>query len=107
MITRIEITAGEKTDRVVNSTTVQSLLYGGPAKDILEGGSSGDILTGGPGADVVKGMDGDDLLQARDLTSDTTINCDGGSAPGFADRVDLDLQPKDSAVSGCEHQRRY
>ena len=92
---------------MVNSTTVQSDLYGGPAKDSLQGGSSGDILTGGPAADVIKGMNGSDLLQARDLTSDQTINCDGGATPGSADRADLDLLPKDSAVSGCEHKRRY
>ena len=45
----------------------------------------------------MKGMNGNDQLLARDLTSDTTINCDGGGSPGTADKADLDLLPKDSA----------
>jgi hypothetical protein len=54
-------------------------------------------------------MNGDDLLLARDLVSDQAINCDGGTAPGSADRADLDLLPKDpnSVVTGCETKRRY
>ncbi|MGH2965428.1 MAG: hypothetical protein ACRDMH_08605 [Solirubrobacterales bacterium] len=106
LITRIQVTARDDADRVVNSTTVQSDLYGGPANDTLQGGASGDILVAGPGTDVMKGMDGDDLLRAADLVSDAAINCDGGTAPGSADRADLDLLPKDSAVSGCETRRR-
>ena len=45
---------------------------------------------------MMKGMNGNDLLLARDLTSDTPINCDGGiGTPGHADKADLDLLPKD------------
>ncbi len=53
-------------------------------------------------------MNGSDELRARDLTSDATINCDGGSAPGGADKADLDLLPSDpnSAVIGCETKTR-
>ena len=107
--TQIQITAGGESDRVVNSTAIQSALYGGPKQDTLEGGSSGDLLDGGPGADVLRGMNGDDLLQARDLSSDAKIDCDGGSTPGSTDRADLDLFPRDpnSRVSGCENRRRY
>jgi hypothetical protein len=107
--TRIQITAGSEPDRVVNSTAISGALYGGPKPDVLEGGSAGDLLDGGPGADTLRGMDGDDLIQARDLRSDASIDCDGGSAPGPADRADLDQLPKDpnSRVSGCETKRRY
>jgi hypothetical protein len=45
------------------------------------------------------------LLRARDLASDTLINCDGAiGTPGHADKVDLDMLPKDprSKVKGCE-----
>ena len=71
---------------------------------MLIGGSSKDTLTGGPDADVLKGMNGNDLLLARDLGSETTIHCDGGGAPGGADRAELDPLPNDpdSAVTGCE-----
>ena len=43
----------------------------------------------------MSGMNGNDELFARDLNSDTTINCDGGTTPGGADKADLDLLPKD------------
>ena len=54
-------------------------------------------------------MNGNDQLLARDLTSDTTINCDGGNAPGSADKADLDVLPKDpnSVVQGCETKTRH
>jgi hypothetical protein len=60
------------------------------------------------GADVFKGRNGSDDLRARDLTSDRTIDCDGGNAPGGADKADLDLLPSDpnSAVIGCETKTR-
>ena len=50
-------------------------------------------------------MNGNDQLLARDLTSDTTIDCGGGSA----DKADLDLLPNDpnSAVIGCETKTRH
>jgi hypothetical protein len=41
---------------------------------------------------MMKGMSGNDLLRARDLTSDTLINCDGTLNPGSAD---LDKLPKE------------
>ena len=52
----------------------------------------------------MKGMNGNDVLMARDMISDTLINCDGGiGTPGNADKADLDLLPKDpnSVVTGC------
>ncbi len=94
---------------MVNSTPVQSWLNGGAANDTLTGGSDADTLIGGPGADVLKGMNGSDLLSARDMTSDTTINCDGGiGTPGSADKAILDQLPKDpnSIVRGCETKTR-
>ena len=108
-IDRVQITAADETDRVANSTAVQSLLYGGSGRDTLQGGSSGDLVKGGPGADLIKGMDGSDLLLARDLVSDQTVDCDGGTTAGSADRADLDLFPKDpnAVVKGCETKRRY
>ena len=47
----------------------------------------------------------DDQVMARDLTSDTTIDCGGGAA----DKADLDVLPKDpnSAVIGCEAKTRH
>jgi hypothetical protein len=55
------------------------------------------------------GRNGNDDLRARDLTSDTTINCDGGNAPGGADKADLDLLPMDpnSVVTNCETTTRH
>ena len=73
------------------------------------GGSANDTLTGAEGSDGLYGMNGDDQLFARDSTSDQIIKCDGGSAPGSADKADLDLLPKDpdSAVVGCETKTRH
>ena len=107
-IARIQVTSADGIDQVVNSTVVQSSLNGGSANDTLTGGPSKDSLTGGAGADVMKGMNGNDLLFARDMTSDSTINCDGGiGTPGSADKADLDLLPKDPAASGCESKTRH
>jgi Ca2+-binding RTX toxin-like protein len=94
---------------VTNSTAVKSSLNGGAANDVLTGGSANDNLIGAAGADIFKGMNGNDQLFARDLTSDTTINCDGGTTPGTADKADLDLLPKDpnSKVIGCETKTRH
>ena len=108
-IVRIRVLSSGETDKVTNSTAVQSSLYGGDGNDTLTGGPGPDMLTGGAGADVMKGMNGNDQLFARDLTSDTMINCDGGNSPGTADKADLDLLPKDpnSVVNGCETKTRH
>ena len=108
-ITLIQVSSLGQIDQVVNSTAIPSSLVGGAANDVLTGGAGPDSLTGGVGADVLKGMNGNDQLFARDLVSDTTINCDGGSAPGGADTADLDLLPKDpdSAVTNCETKTRH
>jgi RTX calcium-binding nonapeptide repeat (4 copies)/Bacterial Ig-like domain/Glycosyl hydrolase catalytic core len=104
----IRALAGDQADQVTNSTAFVSALNGGLGDDTLTGGSAKDTLTGAAGADVMMGMNGNDLLEGRDLTSDRTINCDGGGTPGRADKADLDLLPKDpnSVVSGCETKTR-
>jgi Ca2+-binding RTX toxin-like protein len=110
VVARVQVSAGDQGDRVTNSTGVQSSLYGGKGGDALIGGSGSDLLKGGPAADTVRGMDGDDQLRARDLTSDTLINCDGGTGtPGVADRANLDKLPRDpgSVVQGCESMIRH
>jgi len=48
-------------------------------------------------------MNGNDELFARDLVSDTTIDCGGGNA----DKADMDVLPTDSSVSGCEIPTRH
>ena len=108
-ITLIRVLAGDQADQVTNSTSVQSALNGGPANDTLIGGFAKDTLTGAAGADVMRGMNGNDLLMARDLVSDQAVNCDGGGAPGAADKADLDLLPLDpnSRVTGCETRTRH
>ena len=94
--------AGQQADRVVNSSGLPSSLYGGAGNDLLIGGAAGDILNGGAGVDVLQGLDGNDLLKARDGTSDTRIDCGGGS-----DKADLDLLPLDPNVQGCETKTRH
>ena len=105
-ISVIQVNARDQTDKVVNGTAIGSVLYGRGANDTLVGGSKTDSLTGGAGADVMKGKNGSDQLFARDLTNDTTIDCDGGNTPGVADTAELDLLPKDSSVMGCETVNR-
>jgi tripartite motif-containing protein 71 len=106
-VTLVKVTSGGSTDQVQNSTALPSTLSGGPANDVLVGGTHADTLIGGTGADRMKGMNGNDRLLARDLASDMSINCDGGTHPGSADSADLDLLPKDSAVFGCETKKRH
>ena len=106
-IALIRVFSGDEADQAVNSTAVRSALNGAAAADTLIGGSGADTLTGGGGADVLRGMDGNDELLGRDLTSDTTIDCDGGSAPGAADKADLDTLPRDSSPLGCETVTRH
>lgn len=108
-ITQIRVSSGAGTDRIVDSVPLPAILSGGAANDVLTGGPKADTIIGGGGADTMKGMNGNDLLRARDLISDTLINCDGGPTPGTADTADLDLAPKDpnSVVLGCETKTRH
>jgi hypothetical protein len=109
-IARVQVTVGDRADRVVNSTGVQSSLYGEDGSDVLIGGRGKDIVVGGGNPDVMKGGNGNDRLLAHDHTSDTTINCDGGiGTPGHADSAELDRLPKDpnSVISGCETKTRH
>ncbi len=105
-ITQINVSSGDRADRVENiETGIPSSLNGGAGGDRLIGeGSAADTLTGGPGVDVLNGRGGSDLLSARDLRSDATIDCGGGT-----DKADLDLLPKDpgSRVLGCETKTRH
>ena len=98
----MQVIAGGRADRVVNSTDRRSSLYGGARDDVLEGGAVDDILVGGTGADVLSGMAGDDLLRAHDGGSDGSIDCGGDS-----DMADLDLLPDDAKVHGCEVKTRH
>ncbi len=100
----VKVTAGDRADRVVNSTAVKSFLIGGKGNDVLTGGSANDALVGAAGADAFSGMNGNDQLFARDFTSDRTINCGGGTA----DKAGLDVLPKDpnSVITGCETRTR-
>jgi Ca2+-binding RTX toxin-like protein len=106
---RIQVASGALTDRIVDSVSLPGLLNGGTANDVITGSPAPDTITGGGGADTLRGMNGNDLLRARDLISDTAIDCDGGANPGTADRADLDLAPKDpnSIVTGCETKTRH
>jgi DNA-binding beta-propeller fold protein YncE len=107
-VTLIRASSADLADKVANSTGIKGSLFGGKGPDTLLGSSGADVLTGGPDPDVMKGMNGSDQLLARDGTSDTTINCDGGNAPGAADRAFLDPLPDDpsSVVTGCETKDR-
>jgi hypothetical protein len=104
-ITVIHVSSGDQTDQVTNSTALRSSLFGEAANDRLTGGSVKDTMFGGPGADVFKGMNGADDLRARDLTSDTSIDCGGGTG----DKADLDKLPADPdpVVISCETKTRH
>jgi hemolysin type calcium-binding protein len=103
----VNVSSGTATDRILNSSPLAITFDGGAGDDALTGGPRADTLTGGPGSDVMQGKNGNDTLKGRDLTSDAAINCDGGTTPGTADKANLDLLPKDSAVSGCESVTRH
>jgi hypothetical protein len=108
-ITLVKVASGAGNDRVRNATSLPSSINGGGGSDTLIGGTAADTITGGPGADIFQGGNGNDTLLARDLATDTAINCDGGTKPGTADKAGLDLLPKDpnSIVLGCETKTRH
>jgi hypothetical protein len=106
-VSTIVILSADMPDKITSSTAMKTSLNGGGSSDMLLGGPGPDTLIGGPGADVMKGMNGNDALQARDGVSDTTLNCDGGTSPAANDSADMDKLPKDSKVTGCEHQTRH
>lgn len=108
-VTAVKVTSADGIDRIRNTTALRSTLLGGPDSDLLFGGTGNDTLNGGPAADSFRGGNGNDTLLAHDLTSDTAINCDGGTNPGTADKADLDLLPKDpdAIVTGCETKTRH
>jgi Ca2+-binding RTX toxin-like protein len=68
----------------------------------LTGGAGDDTLDGGLGADVLLGLNGDDVLLALDGVADTTLDCDGGDAPGTADSASIDPGGLDPVPVGCE-----
>jgi lysophospholipase L1-like esterase len=103
-VKRIEVSAGDLPDRVVNSTGIPSALDGGAANDILIGGSAPDTLTGGPAPDVLKGLGGNDQLLLHDGISDESIDCGAGAADfAVLDRLPLD---PNTTVKGCESKER-
>jgi Ca2+-binding RTX toxin-like protein len=104
-IALIQVSSTNQTDKVTNLTAVKSSLYGGAANDLLTGGPGPDTLIGAAGRDVLMGLNGKDDLRARDLISDTTIDCGAGTS----DKADLDVPPRDpeSAVIDCETKTRH
>ncbi|HKH13463.1 MAG TPA: hypothetical protein VKA47_02290, partial [Solirubrobacterales bacterium] len=108
-ITKIQVASGAGIDRIVDTVPLPGILSGGAGNDVLTGSPRSDTIIGGGGADTMRGMNGNDLLLARDLTSDTLINCNGGATPGTADVADLDLASidQDSVVLGCETKTRH
>jgi RTX calcium-binding nonapeptide repeat (4 copies) len=106
-VSTVVILSADMPDKITSSTAMKTSLNGGGSSDMLLGGPGPDTLIGGPAADVMKGMNGNDALQARDGVADTTLNCDGGTSPAANDSADMDKLPKDSKVTGCEHQTRH
>jgi hypothetical protein len=108
-ITQVMVSSGGGADRIVDTVPLPATLAGGAANDVLTGGPRADTIIGSGGADTMRGMNGNDSLRARDLISDTLVNCDGGTVAGAADKADLDLAPKDpnSVVLGCETKTRH
>jgi hypothetical protein len=104
MITRIDASAGDLADQVVNSTGIPGVLEGGPANDLLAGGWANDTLIGGPGANALKGRGGGDLLQARNLRSDEVIDCGDGADSASLDKLPLDPNHE---VKDCETKTRH
>jgi len=107
-ITKLRLGSGTAPDRALNMTSLPSTMASGAGNDVVIGGAAADTIEGGTGADILQGNNGNDTLLARDLASDTAINCDGGSKPGTSDKAVLDALPKDpdGIVSGCETKSR-
>jgi RTX calcium-binding nonapeptide repeat (4 copies) len=59
----VEISTGERADRVRVVGSVPTEVDGGPDNDVVLGGTGGDSFLGGDGSDVLRGSGGNDALQ--------------------------------------------
>ena len=61
-IERINIMCGAGDDKVTDSTSINTYIFGDVGNDTLQGGSGNDTLTGAGGKNLLMGGDGDDRL---------------------------------------------
>ena len=82
----IQVTSGDQTDKVVNSTAIKSSLNGGAADDVLTGGSANDTLTG---ASRGRRDQGDERKRsaARPRPRPPTRRSTATAGPGTADKA--------------------
>lgn len=61
-LAQVSVYLNDKNDRLVNRTSVATLIQGDAGNDRLTGGAGADILVGGTGNDVLAGGSGRDIL---------------------------------------------
>jgi Ca2+-binding RTX toxin-like protein len=61
-VQRINLMAGAGNDRVTDTTSINSYIFGDIGNDVLQGGSGNDTLTGAGGKNILFGGAGDDRL---------------------------------------------
>ncbi|MEU4219594.1 calcium-binding protein [Actinoplanes sp. NPDC026623] len=74
--TKLSVALGDKTDAVVNATSVYMLADGGTGNDTLTGGSGKDQLQGGTGNDKLYGKAGNDIFFGES-GNDTIVGSSG------------------------------
>lgn len=67
--------------------------------DLIFGSAAADTIVGGLGVDTLFGNAGDDRLEARDGTTDSTIDCGEGTDTAITDGID-------PAAKSCETEDR-
>lgn len=112
IITSVQVFAGDGDDTIVNQSSVQAGVNGGPGKDTMTAGPAGDRFTGGPGDDRFIGGSGNDVMTADQLLDGNDV-FDGNGGIDTADysnrilavNVSLDSEPNDGSAGERDDMR--
>ena len=112
VISSIQVFAGDGDDTIVNQSSVQATVYGGPGRDSMTAGPAGDRFVGGPDDDTFTGGSGNDFMIADEQLDGNDV-FDGNGGIDTADyskrrlpvNVSLDSEPNDGSAGERDDMR--